>query len=265
MTRPQFLYVGDRDWPEFAGPVQWLNDHVDVSFAAGISSADAWLASRDVASDLIVVALRRPGEHAHATFEELRACLPLTPIVCLLGSFCEGEARTGRPWPGAVRVYAHQFVARLGAELARLGSDGATTWALPFTATHEDRLLVSPPRTMPKLTARVAVISRDRQAATALCDALEFAGCPTTSLRADSVALDDAGLVVWDCAASFDSCRASFDRLVQHVPRMPKIVLIGFPRAEDTAAALAHGAAAVISKPFFLEDLLWQVRASLGL
>jgi CheY-like chemotaxis protein len=266
MARPQVLYVGDRDWPEFVGPVQWLNDNVDVMFATDVTSAYAAAASREMPFDVIVVAQRRPSDYANAVFDELRACVPLTPIVCLLGSFCEGEARTGTPWLGAVRVYSHQFVARTGAELARLGSYRTTTWAPPFTATDEDRLLASPPQSMPKLTARVAVISHDRQTASALCDALQSAGCSPTSHPEDLAEFDDnADVVVWDCAAGMNSGRASFDRLVQHVPRTPKIVLVGFPRAEDTAVAVARGATAVVSKPFLVEDLLWQLRESLGL
>jgi CheY-like chemotaxis protein len=266
MNRPQVLYVGDGDWPEFSRPVQWLVDHVDVSFATEVTGALALVSSRDAPFDVIVVAQRRPGEHSHATFDALRDRAPLTPIVCLLGSLCEGEARTGKPWPGAVRVYAHQFAARIGAELARLETDGTTTWAPPFTATDEDRVIASSPWTMPKLAARVAVISHDRQSASALCDALQSAGCSTTFFRDDLAGIDDsADIIVWDCMASFASRRASFNSLVQRLPRTPKVLLVGFPRAEDTADAVSHGANAVVSKPFLVEDLLWQLRACLGL
>jgi CheY-like chemotaxis protein len=265
MTRPQVLFLGDRDWPEFAAPVQWLIDHAEVSFATEVTSARVFLHSRQAPFDLVVVAQHRPGEHLHATFDDLRALAPLSPIVCLLASFCEGEMRTGRPWPGAVRVYAHQFVSRLGAELARQYPSGNTTWAPPFTATDEDRL-VAGPQSMPKLTGRAAVISRDRQMASALCDALQAAGALATSYSDQLVEFDDnADIIVWDCSAGFAASRDIFDRLVQDLPEIPKVALLGFPRAHDIVDAMAHGACAVISKPFLVEDLLWQLHDALCL
>jgi CheY-like chemotaxis protein len=263
MTLPQVLFIGDRDWPEFAGPVQWLVDHVDVSFASDVTGARGVLPSRQAPFEFIVMAQRRPGECDHRTFDELRTAAPLTPIVSLLASFCEGEARTGRPWPGAVRVYAHQFGARFGAELARLQQSGTTTWVPPYTATDEDRM-VALRQSVPKLTARVAVISRDRQMAIALCDALQTAGASPSSYAEDLARVgDNADIVVWDCAADFTADRAAFNRLVQRFPDAPKVVLLGFARTQDIADARAHGACSVISKPFLVEDLLWQLRDNL--
>jgi CheY-like chemotaxis protein len=260
MTPPRILFIGNRDWSEFAAAARWLVDHADVSFANDITGARARLHSQQAPFELVVMVHSRPGEHVHATFDELRAAAPMTPIVSVLGSFCEGEARTGRPWPGGVRVYAHQLVARFGAELARLQQRGSTTWALPFTATDEDRMVALRPST-PRLTARVAMISRDPQMATALCDALRAAGASTSSYREDLAGVDDnSDIVVWDFAAGFAAGRASFDRLVQRFPDAPKVVLLGFPRTQDIADAKAHGACGVISKPFLVEDLLWQLR-----
>jgi CheY-like chemotaxis protein len=265
MTRPQVLFVGDRDWPEFTAPVQWLVDRAEVSFAYDATAARALMHSRSAPFDLVVLAQCRPGECPPAAFEELRALAPLSPIACLLASFCEGEARTGRPWPGAVRVYAHQFVARIGAELERLYQSGSTTWAPPFTATDEDRL-VAVPQSMPTLHAHVAVISRDRQMSSALCDTLQAAGAFATSSGDQLAGFDgNADIIVWDCPAGFAASRDIFDRLAQHLPDIPKVALLGFPRAHDIVDAIAHGAGAVISKPFLVEDLLWQLHNALRL
>jgi CheY-like chemotaxis protein len=40
----------------------------------------------------------------------------------------------------------------------------------------------------------------------------------------------------------------------------PIVALLNFPRVEDRDRALAAGAAAVLSKPVLVEDLLWQLR-----
>ncbi len=70
----------------------------------------------------IIVAQDRPGQYSFNMFERLHNAAPLTPIIILAGSWCEGEARTGKVWPGATRVYAHQFVARMGAGIEDRGS-----------------------------------------------------------------------------------------------------------------------------------------------
>ena len=50
-----------------------------------------------VMPDWIVVAESVPGEVGHAAIKSLTRATPLTRIVGLLGSLCEGAARTGRP------------------------------------------------------------------------------------------------------------------------------------------------------------------------
>ena len=48
-------------------------------------------------------------------------------------------------------------------------------------------------------------------------------------------------------------------RIAADVRPAPVIALLSFPRPEDRDWALAAGAAAVLSKPFLLVDLLWQL------
>src|SRR3954467_5187193 len=57
------------------------------------------------ASELIVVAQSRPDTVSHADFQVLQREAPLAGIVSLLGSWCEGETRTGKPWKGSHRVF----------------------------------------------------------------------------------------------------------------------------------------------------------------
>jgi CheY-like chemotaxis protein len=259
---PRVLYIGDGDWADSAEFDRlWAN--VELAEVGDITAACKLAFAEGAHFDLIVVAQKRPGQLSPKMLESLRKAAPLTPIVCVAGSFCEGEARTGRPWPGAVRVYAHQFVARVAAQLERLAAVGAMSWAPPFTNTEEDRLLNAAPMPPAHLATRVAVFSHERQSAAMLCDALEAAGyaavtCePTDELR-------DIDLVLWDCAGSFAACRDRFIRMAQQTPAAAKIVLLGFPRPEDVATARAAGATAVLSKPFLLDDLLWQVRDCLN-
>jgi hypothetical protein len=263
MSRLRVIVIGDRESPEFTEPLHWLAQQTTVSFAAELQAAAAMVMAEQDPADILVVAQVRPGEHSTADFDSLRAAAPLAPIVCLLGSHCQGEGRTGKPWPGAVRFYAHQFIARLGRQLERLASYGATAWTPPFTATEDDRLLATVPAHAPDLSARVDIVSDSRAMAVALGDLLQSAGCEVAKLD-ENGAGEGVDIVLFDCAGEFAASKSSFTRLVEQAPQAAKIALVGFPRVEDQAMALACGASVVVSKPFHGEDLLWQMQQCLS-
>jgi hypothetical protein len=262
MPRPTVIFVGDREWPEFIEPVRWLVQQACVSFAADLQWAAAVAGAAQEPPDLFVVAQPRPGVHTPGHFDALRSAAPLAPIVCMLGSHCESEGRTGKPWPGALRVYAHQFIARVGRQFERVESQSIIDWALPFTMTEEDRLLGLSANCDCRVIARVAVFADRRETASALGDLLGQTGC--TVLGELEIATGDAAdVAIWDSQGDFAASRPSFERLVKRWPHTAKVVLMGFPRVADQAAALACGASAVVSKPFLVQDLLWQIRQCL--
>jgi CheY-like chemotaxis protein len=261
MARPQVLFFGDSNWAEFAGPLRWLNEQAEVKCTTQGSMALAVL--RAGAFDMVVIGQRRPGELDTAFLEVVRQAAPLSPIVSLLGSLCEGESRTGAPWPGAIRAYAHRFAAQTGAQFAHLKQSGSTRWTPPFTATEEDLGFMPESSDVVRCAGRIAVVSGDRQTQSALCDMLQGAGYATMACAPNLERLDEGETVagiVWDCPAGFAEGRTSFEQLVQLAPRSPRVLLLGFPRAHDIDDALALGATAVVSKPFRVEELLWQIR-----
>ena len=54
---------------------------------------------RGSSPDVIVVAQAFPGQFSHQAIDRLRRLAPLARMVGLMGSWCEGEMRTGSPWP----------------------------------------------------------------------------------------------------------------------------------------------------------------------
>jgi CheY-like chemotaxis protein len=264
MPHPRALYVADHASAEFAPEVEWLATNADVTWAASQRAAVDIAAADSPPLDVIVVGQLRGGEVPLTFFESLRAAAPLVPIVSLLGSFCEGENRTAKTWPGAVRVYAHQFIGRMQTQFVRLAAGGVMAWSPPFTLTDEDRLMRSmplPPQTRP---ARIGVVSQQQAAASALCDAITIGEHLVISRGRELEGGANPELIVWDCKASFAADRGIFKELVARTKRVPKLVVLGFPRVEDRTMALADGAEAVVSKPFELEDLLGQIRKCLS-
>ena len=101
--------MGDCDRSEFTGARNVLGRMGRVTSFPEAESAAAALSRADVAHDVIVVAQAFPGQFSADAIDQLRRAAPLARVVGLLGSWCEGETRTGWPWPAAIRVYWHQW------------------------------------------------------------------------------------------------------------------------------------------------------------
>ena len=93
------LLVGDAERAEFAAIFQWLREHGETTVAPDFAAAMQELEARDGDPELIVLAQSWPGQFSPKQIERLRRLAPLARVDELLGSWCEGETRTGRP-PG---------------------------------------------------------------------------------------------------------------------------------------------------------------------
>ena len=80
----------------------------EVQTAETIARALSGVASGEFVPDLIVLAQTRPGQFSADEVDRLRRATPSARLSGLLGSWCEGEARSGTPWPGVMRTYWHQ-------------------------------------------------------------------------------------------------------------------------------------------------------------
>ena len=96
----------------------------------------------------------------------------MSPLLAILGSWCEGETRTGRPLPGVARTYWHQWLSRCGKDLERIAAGECPAWGLPLTVADDERVehvcSFAPP---PAREGLVAVFSPDADAAEAISEA----------------------------------------------------------------------------------------------
>jgi CheY-like chemotaxis protein len=104
--------LGDTDRTEFREAEACLQGCGSVHRFAKTAAAATALAEGQLVADAIVLAQAFPGQFSHQAVDRLRRLAPLTRVLGLMGSWCEGEMRTGSPWPGAVRTYWHQWPAR---------------------------------------------------------------------------------------------------------------------------------------------------------
>ena len=136
----QFLLVGDVQRAEFREAASCLERMAAVEQAHDVEAAQAVL-DRGYAPDAIVVAQSYPGEFSHEAIDRLRRAAPLARIIGLMGTWCEGDLRSGRPWPATARLYWHQWPARCRRQLRALAGGERCSFSLPSTATEEERLL----------------------------------------------------------------------------------------------------------------------------
>jgi hypothetical protein len=258
------LLIGDSSRAEFRLAVETIEQRAALTVARDIPSALQELA-RGLAPSLIVVAQLRPGEFSDDQIDALRRAAPLTPIVALLGSLCEGETRNGRPWPGVVRVYWHQWRQQAGFELAALKAGRLSAWSLPATASEEERVLASVQRPFGAGQGAVVVAAACRAMADWLGDACRDRGYSVIRLS-PSRPVEGAGAaaVLWDAGLAAATREAELSALRTMFPGAPLLVLVDFPRIEHCERLLAAGAAAVLAKPVLLASLFSQLEETIG-
>ncbi len=255
---PSVLLVGPAHRGEFHDAVATLNSYGRITSARDAIEAERLLAGGEFVADLMVIVQSFPGEVAPEAVDRLRRRAPLARIVGLLGSWCEGEMRSGEPWPAAIRLYWHQWPDRCIAEFHRMQCARPAAWWLPATATEEERLLVESRDPLPTGAGLVAVSSRSFDMAEWLSDACRRQGYATVSVDPRrSPRIEGATAALFDMA---DACPDDLTDLAVFATQLrpaPVVALMHFPRTQDIRHADRHGAAAVLSKPVQLEDLLW--------
>jgi len=210
--------------------------------------------------DWIVLVESVPGQISHSAVELLMHASPLSRIVGLLGSLCEGSARTGKPWPGVQRVYWHQWPVQFKRQVELLAEGKLTSWSLPPTAGDDDHFLLEGKYAYRQGRGLVAIYSHRAQMD-------EWLSLTCRSTGRSSVWLDPyrptrvAGAVAILFDGS-DASEAECDRLAAIAdlyPGTPILGMLDFPRIEDHDRFLSAGASVVLSKPLLPEDLTRQL------
>jgi hypothetical protein len=297
MNRPTILLLGNTNRPEFQAARVRLEMWAAVSPSFDVDSALVALREGEIVPDLIVIAQAFPGEFSRRAVDRLRQLAPVARIVGLLGSWCEGEMRTGAPWPATARLYWHQWPTRCERELHQLMAGQSCSWALPATATEDDRVLarLCAEENVAFRSAKVArddgPCARENITDPALLSRSERRQsghpCPRALIRSNSKEMADwlaaacrsrgfiavvqhgpdsggresVDVAIFDDAGVQETESDALRQLVAAVDPAPVIALLSFPRFEHQAVALDSGAAAVLSKPIALDDLFWQIEA----
>ncbi len=208
----------------------------------------------------IVLAQEYPDQFSSLAMDRLRNLAPLARWIAIQGSWCEGEPRSGHPLLGVMHMYWHQTAIEIRREFPHWFQPHGCLWRLPATATDEERLLAAIRAPLPSGKGLVAIWTRRPEMEGLLSDACRRAGYSSAWLHPRQPARLHAAVAAIFDGASLDAAGlAELTRLTAKVSPAPVLALLDAPRIQDVRRARALGAA-VLAKPFPIDDLLWQLR-----
>lgn len=276
---PMLVAVGPWDHAEFAAlraeldpqrqwPTAATLEDLTANIADGASDgAAATIPSVPLPPELVLLAQPRPGISDQAQLETLRSLAPLTRVVIVAGTCCEGELRTGQPSTGVVRLYWYEFAPWWRAALAQWQANQTPVWSEPLDDVRAaQETAVTPPR------ERHDVIPGE--AGIIAVDAVDFAVFETLAVvlapfgwrcewrprhRPELVQPMQPVAAIWDGGQLSDGEAAALvsfaARIHDENAAAPVIVLLDFPRVEHLEAARVAGAAVVLGKPYRIAHL----------
>ena len=260
------MLVGEWQTAECAAVSRALETMAKIDCAAGIDDACVRLGKCEQPPDLILVAQPLPGDCTRSDVDRLSAIVPLTRIVVVAGSWCEGELRTGSPPAGVVRLYWHEVDGWWRAALRRYRAGQCPPWSLPLDHPTAGRWSSAGDDLTTSQTCRVVIDACDFATFEALaCGLAAYDITATWSRNADEYHKRQAGS--WECQAGIwdggQLSAAEQRQLAGFCQRIdgPVTALLDYPRREHVGLAQQLGASTVLGKPYVLEEVASSVFA----
>ena len=270
-AKTQVLFVGNWQGREFVAATSGLPDACDWPCAAAIDEACDLLRNCQQPPELIFLAQPLPGIYCQADIDRLQQLVPLTRIVVVVGSWCEGELRTGSPPSGVIRLYWYDFSSWWHAAIRRRDAGLCPPWSLPLDHVQAGRWSPAndfvPSKVPSKSSSLLSVMidAADFSVYETLSTALNNFGIlshwqgreenttPAASTTPSTTPTTTAG--IWDggqLGARELKHLTNFCRQTNG----PVIALLDFPRLEHFEKSQAAGAAAVFAKPYIVEEIV---------
>lgn len=264
--RLQIAMIGDaQDDDDLREAVQKLRSFCDLTIYSNPAEAVSLLSKAKKWPSLFILAQTRRGCFSHDAIARLQAAFPLSRCVALLGSWCEGESRSGSPWPGVNRVYWHQWTARVEQELTRLSSGTASPWCMSSTVTPVEQTLLLTQTRMPCATGRVVIATSRYDTFDPLADLLLSMGMASLWWPvANQQRVREAELILWDVPRTCSHRQSELEALQHQLPKTPVVALVDFPRCYEVEQLRAWGVKQIVSRPLQNDDLAHAILESVG-
>ena len=266
----QVLFIGDSSYGEFSAALNWLQRQGDVVLQDTVDAGLAWLESSNHQPSVIVLGVARRGEHESKGLAQVTRLVPLARAIALVGSWCEGETRSGKPPKGWRRIYWHQFGRWAAGELLAPTREDAGDWKLhpahlPRTSTEGERAFTWSRWSLPIGGGRIAVnaVRRvDYEALAEVCAVAEYD--PIWCQEADGDSIATVSCVLWDRRGLQGSELRELMAWRERWKELPVIATIGFPRSQDYRLVEQQVVQAIVGKPFVLPELLFALQRAAG-
>lgn len=248
---PSVMIVGDAEHADFCAVRSFLRHH------AATLPGDA---STSNGPQHLLLFQARPGQTSQCVVERAYRAFPLAKMLAIVGSWCEGEMRSGQPWHGVERVYWYNAVPRL----MQLFREDWRQWS-PRTETPAERIERSLQLAPPLTTGRAAaIVATTRAAFEPLADACGVGGFASRWVRNIEQLEGAPELILWDVNDAADPhLQTEVQRAARRWTAARRVVLAHFPRHSDVAHLHTIGATEVLGKPLQLTDLLTALGSSL--
>jgi len=252
--RPCALVVGRVERLEFQRFREELEHRLDFVCCGNVEDAVHRAEDSGRFPHVIFFIQAYPGQWTEERINLFRRAFPTARIAQLLGSWCEGERRTGDPLPGVFRFYWHQWTPVLCRELEEMLEGRLSIWSSPPTAAPEELAEVAARRPLRKGRGLVLIESDNPDMKAMLRDACQEIGyLPIPRAAYDDPTLSRIIIEVDDVTDSvLDDLR---EKTASASPHVRFIVAAGFPRTQDVAGLLEAGIDSVLSKPFDIAEL----------
>ena len=160
-TTVDVVSVGPWEEPEFKLVCSDLPEATSWPSLESIQAALDYSTQAVTPPDLIVIAQPRPGYYRQEEIDRLQLELPLSRIVVVAGSWCEGELRTGEPLRGVFRLYWYEFAYWWSTALSALSEGLCPPWSMPTTNTRAIHQPGTPSQTWGSKVRRIAISADD--------------------------------------------------------------------------------------------------------
>ena len=258
MPESKLLVTGEFWHPDFAD----LIGRLEIPTSLIPTDRLTKLTSCDEPYAAVIVAQSRRGAVAATFLEHVRELFPNCPVVVLLGSWCEGESRSGNTSKLVVRMYWHQWngsYLQLCEQLANQGIQIGTEMPVEGSSkTTKTPLRVSEIRNKSSnsATCSVGVSALTLSQFESVEDALRELKLSAVWLEQATWQATSLGEISAICVDS-DSLVESLDKRLEFVreshPATTLILMMNFPRKQEVIELREKfNVAAVVSKPFDL-------------
>jgi CheY-like chemotaxis protein len=195
-----------------------------------------------------------PGQWPESRIAPFQRAFPTARAVQLLGSWCEGEKRTGDPIPGVFRFYWHQWTPALCRELEDMLEGRPSIWLSPPTAAAEELAELATRRPLRKGRGLVLIESKHPEMKAMLRDACQEIGYAPIPRAAYSDPILSRIVIEVDDVTD-ELLKELQEKIASASPHVRFVIVAGFARAQDVAELLEAGASFVLSKPFDVAEL----------